>query len=109
MKYIVIIIKDAEADIFDIYKYVAYNDGIEKAEYLLDKIEKTCEGLSRLPRRGHIPPELKNIGIFDFLEIHFKPYRIIYQILDTQVFIHCVLDGRRELQDLLQQRLLRND
>lgn len=25
----------------------------------------------------------------------------------SDVFIHCILDGRRELQELLEQRLLR--
>jgi len=107
MKFNVVIIKDAEDDMFDIYKYVVYSDGVERSEYLLEKIEETCESLSRLPRRGHVPPELKNIGIYNYLEVHFKPYRIIYQIIDNDVFIHCVLDGRRELQELLQQRLLR--
>ena len=37
----------------------------------------------------------------------FKPYRIIYQIVGRKVFIHCVLDGRRNLQDILERRLLR--
>jgi toxin ParE1/3/4 len=43
----------------------------------------------------------------EFREIHFKPYRIIYQIIDKRVFVHCVLDGRRDLQELLERRMLR--
>jgi toxin ParE1/3/4 len=42
-----------------------------------------------------------------FREIHFKPYRIIYQIVESDVYIHAVLDGRRDLQELLEIRLLR--
>ena len=42
-----------------------------------------------------------------YREVHFKPYRIIYEIVGRKVFIHCVLDGRRAVQELLERRLLR--
>ena len=57
--------------------------------------------------RGHVPPELSLLGIDDFLELTYKPYRIIYQVIEKVVFIHCVLDGRRDMQKLLQERLMR--
>lgn len=107
MNYEVLIISDAEEDIFEIYTYVATYDSIEKAKYLVTELKETCLSLSTLPTRGHIPPELERIGVFDFKEIHFKPYRIIYQIIETTVFVHGVLDGHRDLQQLLQKRLLR--
>jgi len=50
---------------------------------------------------------LDKMGIREFREIHFKPYRIVYSIHENEVFVHCVLDGRRDMQTLLQQRLLR--
>jgi len=37
----------------------------------------------------------------------FDIYRIIYQIAGRKVFIHCVLDGRRAVQEVLERRLLR--
>ena len=57
--------------------------------------------------RGHPPPELERIGMLDFKEIHYKPYRIIYEIYKSEVFVHCILDGRRDLQELLHKRVLR--
>ncbi len=107
MTFKVYIIEDAEQDIIDIYNHIALSDSIEKAEYVLNNIEKKCSSLSKFPNRGHIPPELERIGIFEYSEIHFKPYRIIYQVVDSKVYVHCVLDGRRELQKLLENRLLR--
>lgn len=107
MKYQVFILSDAEDDLYEIYRYVATYDSIEKAEKLFNKLEETCYTLTKLPTRGHLPPELERIGIFDYKEIHCKPYRIIYQIIESSVYIHCVLDGRRDLQELLQARLLR--
>ena len=101
------IISDAEDDIFDIYRYIAQNDSIGHAEHVFKRLEQTCESLSENPERGHLPPELERIGVAEYREVHFKPYRIIYNIAGREVFIHCVLDGRRDLQELLERRLLR--
>ena len=72
------------------------------------KLQEICNSLETMAMRGHVLPELDRISVHDYLEIHFKPYRIIYQIFAHDVFIHCVLDGRRDLADLLQRRLLRS-
>lgn len=54
-----------------------------------------------------MPPELDRIGVTTYREVHFQPYRIIYEFSGPEVFIHGVLDGRRDMQSLLQRRLLR--
>ena len=107
MNFKVYIISDAEEDILDIYNYVLINDSEQKAEYLVKKIEETCLSLKKYQNRGHIPPELERIGVYSFKEIHFKPYRIMYEVIESIVYVHCVLDGRRSLQELLENRLLR--
>ena len=107
MKFSVAFIQEAEDDLFDIYGYILINDSPTHAEYVLLKLQEACVSLDERPERGHIPPELEHIGIIEFKEIHFKPYRIIYEIEKRTVFIHCILDGRRDLQDLLERRLLR--
>lgn len=107
MKYTVHIIEDAEDDLFEIYTFVALNDSVTRAENLLNKLIEVCQKLYTHPNRGHIPPELKRIDVSDYLEIHYKPYRIMYRIIKQDVYIHCILDGRRDLEDLLRTRLLR--
>ena len=107
MKFSVTLIQEAEDDLFDIYGYILNNDSPAHAEYVLLKLQEACVSLDEMPERGHIPPELERIGITEFKEIHFKPYRIIYEIEKKPVFIHCILDGRRDVQDLLERRLLR--
>lgn len=106
MKYSVYFIADAEDDLMEIYKYIARNDSVDKADYVLNKLEGTCVSLECNAHRGHVPSELDRINVREYLEIHFKPYRVIYQISGKKVFIHCILDGRRSLEDLLQRRLL---
>lgn len=107
MRFTVHLVEDAEKDLLDIYQYIAVNDSVEQADRLLDHLEETVQKLETFPMRGHIPPELERIGVLDFKEIHCKPFRIIYEIRKSEVFVHCVLDGRRDLQELLQKRVLR--
>ncbi len=106
-KYSVRVDHDAEDDLFDIYTYVALNDSVGQADKLFAKLKQVCYSLCSLPLRGHIPPELQDIGVSEFREIRFKPYRIFYSMNGATVVIHCVLDGRRDMQTLLEERLLR--
>jgi toxin ParE1/3/4 len=106
-RYRVRIIEDAEHDLIDIYQYVVLNDSPKSAAYLLDELESLCLQLAELPHRGNVPPELNRIGVTGYREVHFKPYRIIYQVTGQDIFIYCVLDGRRDMLTLLERRLLR--
>ena len=106
-KYKVVIDPLAKADLKEIFVYVSVNDSLESAMKLLDTIEEICFKLEKYPERGHIPPELRQTGIKNYLEIHYKPYRIIYEIEGNRIYIHSVLDGRRNIQEILSNRILR--
>jgi len=54
-----------------------------------------------------VPPELERVGVFEFREVHFKPYRILDEVVGARVYVHAILDRRRDLQDLLARRVLR--
>lgn len=98
---------DAEQDLVDLYHYVAAHDSPERADDVLEQLESLCLELAELPWRGHLPPELDRIGITACREVHFKSYRVIYRVIGQEIFVHCVLDGRRDMQSLLERRLLR--
>jgi toxin ParE1/3/4 len=106
-RYRVRLSSDAEDDLFDIYSYIAIHDSVERADHVLDELEALCSSLTESPFRGHVPPELDRIGMANYREVHFKPYRVIYEVSGRNVFVHCVLDGRRDMQSLLERRLLR--
>lgn len=106
-RYRVRIIEHAERDLLDIHTYVATHDSASSAAYVIDQLETLCLKLAELPLRGHVPPELDRIGVTNYREVHFKPYRVIYEVIGRDVFVHCILDGRRDLQSLLERRLLR--
>lgn len=103
----VLLTESAVGDLTDIYRYVAGHDGIARAAHVLDNIEKAFAGLALFPERGAYPKELLALGIREYREVFFKPYRIIYRVRKKTVYILLIADGRRDMQTLLQQRLLR--
>lgn len=107
MKYNVYVISDAEKDLLEIYDYIKISGYPHNAEKIFSEIEAACRNLSFNPERGHYPQELHRIDVHEYREIHVKIYRIIYQVIETDVFIHCILDGRRNIPEILQQRNLR--
>lgn len=107
MKYKVIIDPQAKSDLKEILIYAAMNDSVQSANRLLDALEEACYKLEKYPERGHIPPELRSTGIKNYLEIHYKPYRIIYEIEGKSIYIHSIIDGRRNIQEILSNRFLR--
>ena len=103
----VLISEDAEFDILGIWSYLASKEGVDTADGILSLIEEHINSLASSPERGHFPPELERVNEFNYREIHLLPYRIIYKISGTEVVVHCVIDGRRDIQSLLAERILR--
>jgi toxin ParE1/3/4 len=106
MPFAVFLTADAVRDLEELYHYIALHDAPGKADQVLAKIEKTFSGLSEFPERGAYPKELLPLGIRDYREIFFKPYRVIYRVTGDNVYVFLIVDGRRDMQALLQRRLL---
>jgi toxin ParE1/3/4 len=96
----------AEQDLEAIYDYICQADSEHSANYVLDQLIEVVDGLSKFPERGSYPKELLELGIKDFRQTFFKPYRVIYRVSEAKV-VYLVVDGRRDLQTMLSQRLLR--
>ena len=106
MRFEVPLTEDANRDLENIYNYVAEHDAPGRADDLLDRIEEVIEGLSKHPERGSFPKELSALGIRDYRQRFYKPYRIIYRVIGKRVYIYLIADGRRDFQTLLARRLL---
>jgi len=106
MRYEVLITQGAERDLEEIYDHIAEFDSPEKAEHVLSRLLEVAERLATFPDRGPHPKELQALGIREYRQTYFKPYRLIYRVLGKQVIIYLIADGRREMQSLLAGRLL---
>lgn len=106
MPFTVLLTADAARDLEELYDYIATHDAPAKAEHVLDEIEKVISSLAESPGRGAYPKELLDLGIREYREAFFKPYRIIYRVMEDRVYVLLIVDGRRDMQTLLQRRLL---
>lgn len=102
----VLLTDDAAADLDGIGGYIARHDSPARALHVLDRIGKAIAGLADTPERGAVPAELAALGIRTYREVFFKPYRIVYRALPDSVVVFLIADGRRDMQALLQRRLL---
>jgi toxin ParE1/3/4 len=106
MPFKVFLTDDAVRDLEQVYDYIEHHDAPSRAEYVLGKIEKAFLSLSENPNRGAYPRELSALGIKEYREVFFKPYRIIYRVEGRRAYVLMIVDGRRDMQTLLERRLL---
>jgi toxin ParE1/3/4 len=105
-RYTVYWTETAHNDLENIIAYIS-NDSIDNALHILSKIREKAETLYSLPDRGRIVPELKFHNIENYRELILYPWRIMYKIDDNKVYVLSVLDGRRNIEDILLERLLK--
>ncbi|MBF0197050.1 MAG: type II toxin-antitoxin system RelE/ParE family toxin [Planctomycetes bacterium] len=94
----------AEEDLEDILEYIAFNDGISRAEDIGLLILEKAEKIKAYPDKGRLVPELKSISVLAYREKIISPWRIVYRFHESEVYVVSVLDGRRDLRRLIEQR-----
>ncbi len=101
---------DVALDDFEIIlEYIALNDSVASATYVHDELMARIDRLKEYPERCRFVPELKEIGLSEFRELIWKPYRICFSVHKQDVVIVAVLDGRRDLGQLLLDRSFARD
>lgn len=108
-KFKVRLTEDAARDLEDIHGFISRNDSPAAAEKVMENFQKSFLQLEAYPNRGNFPKEFLNLGVKDYRESFFKPYRIIFRVMEETVYIYLIADGRRDMQTLLTRRLLRGE
>ena len=98
--------KIAEEDLSAIIEYIN-SDNPPAAKDNLKRIKTKVSNLKSFPQRGRVVPELKEHGILQYRELIIPPWRIIYRISELQVYVLSVIDSRRNVEDILLDRLVR--
>ena len=104
-KYKTVFSRYTELDLIEMLDY--YQDmNPTYTKKILDRIEKRVEELKEFPERGRVVPELETQNIMNYRELIEENYRIIYSIEIRTVIIHSILDGRRNLEELLVRKFM---
>lgn len=100
--------KTAETDLLKILEYIATSNP-SNAFKILKKVKKEVSELYYAPQRCRIVPELNNNGINQYREMIIPPWRIMYRISKSTVYILSVLDSRQNVEDILLKRLTQDN
>ena len=74
---------------------------------VLARLTSKAESLRTTLERGRLVPELVHHGLPVWRELIVRPYRILYRIDGRTVYVLAVLDSRRDVEDVLLERLIR--
>ena len=96
----------AERDLREIITFIA-GDNVPNALHVLENGDK-ASALYAFPERGRVVPELQSNGIFIYRELIISPWRLLYRIADSNVYVTAVLDSRRNVEEILLQRLIQS-
>jgi plasmid stabilization system protein ParE len=97
--------ESAQSDLRRIIEYIARDNPIH-ARNIFHKIQRKTSHLYHFPMRGRIIPELHEQGVMLYREVVIPPWRVMYRISGQSVFVVAVVDSRRNIEDLLLERLL---
>ena len=105
-RYEVLLTQGAEQDLESTHDYISEFDSVANANHVLDRLMKVVARLAEFPERGSYPKELVALGIKDYRQTTFKPYRVICRVMGNRVVIYLIVDGRRDMQSVLARRIL---
>jgi len=94
-------------DLLGIIDDLADRDGAETAERVYGQIARGVAGLETMPLRCRVVPELEAEGIDGYRELLVGPHRLMFAVRGDDVLLLTVVDGRRDLGELLIERALR--
>lgn len=97
--------RTAQQDLKRIIEYIAADSEIRAREVYLSIREK-ADNLRQMPLQGRVMPELRYYGILTYRELISPPWRIIYKTEEKRVWVLAVIDGRRNVEDILLNRFI---
>lgn len=106
MKYKIIWSRDAKEDLLDIITYIKENTGSNTARVIYNKIQSKIEKIAQFPEGFRVVPELKEIGVNEIKELIESPWRIFYKTTESEIKILTIIDGRRNIEDILYKKML---
>lgn len=103
----VVVLESAQADLVELRSYIVKNFSVTTWRATYAKLKLAIRNLAKFPQLGGIPDELETLNLTQYRQILSGMNRIIYEVRQDAVYVHLIIDTRRDLKDVLMQRLLR--
>jgi toxin ParE1/3/4 len=106
MKYKIIWSKDAGEEFIEIVSWYKYKAGKNVAQRIYSKINSQVKKLKDMPGLGKQVQILNDIGINDYRQLVQDHWIIYYKAEGQTINIISVIDGRRNLEEILYKKIL---
>ena len=100
--------KDAEESFNEILEYLMEKSGESITQKIYDKIITKIDLLASISFKSKLSQDLKDIGINDVHELTESPWRIFYKTRKDEIIILLILDGRRNIEEILISKVIDN-
>lgn len=107
MSFKVVILESAEQDLKELRTYIVKNFSADTWRTSYAKIKEAIHNLQNFPQAGSIPEEIEKLNLTQYRQVLSGMNRVIYEVRQEVVYIHIVVDARRDMTSLLTRRLLR--
>jgi len=103
-KHVVRMTRSAENDLNEIVEYI-YQNNPRTALIIMEKIIAKINTLDHFPNRGSYVSELLARNVKEYRQITEEPWKIYYNVDDNIVNVMAIIDSRRNLKDILINKL----
>lgn len=103
----IVILASAEYDLKELRSYIIKNFSHDTWHKTYGKLKESIRNLASFPYLGSIPEELETLNLSQYRQILSGMNRIIYETRQDTVYIHIIVDSRRDMKSFLMRRLVR--
>lgn len=103
----VVILDSAEQDLKELRAYILKSFSLDSWHTTYAKIKEAIRNLQTFPQAGSIPDEIEKLNLTQYRQILAGMNRIIYEVRQDTIYVHVIVDARRDMDSLLTRRLLR--
>ncbi len=105
----VVILDSAEQDLKELRTYILKNFSVETWSITYARIKEAIRNLQNFPQAGAIPDEIEKLNLSQYRQVVSGMNRVIYEVRQDVIYVHIIVDARRDMQALLMRRLLRSN
>lgn len=104
----VVVLASAEQDLQELRAYLVKNFSTTVWQATYSDLKKTIRHLAQFPLMGGVPDVLESLQLVQYRQVLSGKNRIIYEVRGDLVFVHLIVDVRRDMASVLMRRLVRS-
>lgn len=102
-----VFLASAESDLKEQRSYIVKNSSPDTWQQTYGKLKESIRNLASFPHLGSVPEELETLNLSQYRQILSGMNRVIYETRQDTVYIHIIVDARRDMKSFLMRRLVR--